>query len=121
MGQVNGVASEAYDSHTRAGKRALAEFCRTCEPMREYLSRFVPEREIYWVIDGLAWHAESSLLDRRLVFEGSEEVFEKAKEANIAAGEFPVERVDEAIDLMRKHLPDLHLARLRVVESQNER
>ena len=121
LGMINGLSSEAYDMHTRTGKRALADFCRACKPMREYVSRFVPEREIYWVLDGLAWHAESSLLDRRLVFEGSEEVFEKAKEANIAAGEFPVERVDEAIDLMRKHLPDLHQARLRVVESQNER
>ena len=102
--------------HTRPGKRALAYFSNACEPVREYLSRYVPDREIYWVIVGLAWHAEGSLLDRRLVYEGTEEIFEMAKVANIAAGEFPAERVDEAIDLMRRHLPDLHRARLRVVE-----
>ncbi len=89
--------------------------------MREYLSRFVPDREIYWVIVGLAWHAESSLLDRRLVYDGSEEIFEMAKVANIASGEFPADMVDAAIDLMRQHLSDLHRARLRVVDTENVR
>ena len=115
LGMVNGVASEAYDMHTRPGKRALAYFSKACEPVREYVSRYVPEREIYWMIVKLAWHAESALLDRRLVYQGSEEIFEMAKVANVAAGDFPAEWVDEAIDLMRRHLPDLHRARLRVV------
>ena len=117
LGKINGVSSEAYDMHTRPGKRALAYFCRTCEPVREYLSRYVPDQEIYWVIVGLAWQTESSLVDRRLVYEGSEEIFEMAKVANVAFGAFPAERVDEAIDLMRRHLPDLHRARLRVVDT----
>lgn len=116
LGEVNGVASEAYDMHTRAGKRALAYFSKACEPVREYLSRLVPDREIYGVVVGLVWHAESSLVDRRLIYEGSEEIFEMAKVANVAAGEFPAERVPEALDLVRQHLPDLHRARLRVVE-----
>ncbi len=121
LGEINGVSSEAYDMHTRDGKRALAYFCKACQPVREYLSRFVPDREIYWVIVGLAWHAESSLVDRRLVYDGSEAFLAMAKVANVASGDFPAERVDEAIDLMRRHLPDLHRARLRVTETENVR
>ncbi len=117
LGEVNGVASEAYDMHTRAGKRALAHFSKACEPVREYLLRFIPDKKIYEMVSGLAWHAESSLLDRRLVYDGSEAIFEMAKVANVASGEFPAERVDEAIDLMRQHLPDLHRARLRIVDT----
>lgn len=116
LGEVKGVASEAYDMHTRDGKRALAYFCRACGPVREYLERLVPEREVYQVTVALVWHAESALLDRRLVYEGSEAILEMAEEANVASGEFPAERVDEAVDLMRRHLPDLHRARLRVLE-----
>ncbi len=121
LGEVNGLSSEAYDMHTRLGKRALAYFSKACEPVREYLSRYVPETEIYGVISMLAWHAESSLVDRRLVYDGSEEIIEMAKVAHIASGGFPVQQVDEAIDLMRRHLPDLHRARLRVAESPAER
>lgn len=116
LGEINGVSSEAYDMHTRPGKRALAYFCKACRPVRAYLSRFVSDREIYWVIVGLAWRVESSLLDRRFVYDGSEAILDMAKVANIASGDFPAERVDEAIDLMRRHLPDLHQARLRVME-----
>ena len=116
LGMVNGLSSEAYDVHTRAGKHSLAYFMKACAPVREYVSRFVPELEIYGVIAMLAWFAESSLLDRRLVYDVSDEILAMAKVAHIASGEFPAERVDEAIDLMRRHLPDLHRARLRVVE-----
>ena len=121
LGMINGLSSEAYDMHTRTGKRALADFCRACKPMREYLSRFVPDAEIYWLTVNIVWHGETSLLDRRLTYEGSQEIFKMAKEANIASGEFPVERITEAIDLMRQHLPELHQARLRVTKSSDER
>lgn len=117
LGTINGLSSEAYDMHTRDGKRALTYFMKSCEPVRKYLSRFVPEREIYGMIAGLAWHAESSLVDRRLVYDGSEDILEMAKIANLASDDFPVESVEEAIELMRRHLPDLHRARLRILES----
>ncbi len=78
----------------------------------------MPDQEIYGVIAMLAWHAESSLLDRRLVYDVSDEILAMAKVAHVASGEFPAERVDEAIDLMRRHLPDLHRARLRVAQAQ---
>ncbi len=91
-------------------------FSKACEPVREYLLRFVHERDVYKLLVALAWQAESSLLDRRLVYDGSEAIFEMAKVANVAINGFPAERIDEAIDLMRRHLPDLHQARLRVLE-----
>ena len=116
LGVIDGVSSEAYDMHTQLGRRALGYFSKACEPVREYLLRFVKERHLYEVLVGLAWQAESSLDNRRLVYDGSEDLFEMAKVASIAFGEFPAERVDEAIGLMRDHLPDLHRARLRVLE-----
>ncbi len=117
LGVIDGVSSEAYDMHTQLGRRALAYFSKVCEPIRDYLTRFVKERDLYKVLVGLAWQGESSLLDRRLVYDGSEEIFELAKVANVAINGFPAERVDEAVDLMRRHLPDLHRARLRVVDT----
>ena len=117
LGEVNGVSSEAYDVHTRAGRRAFAYFLRACGPVREYVSRFVPDRETFDLVAALVWCVEGSLLDRRLVYDGSKEITEMAEVAEVAHGSFPAERVDEAIDLVRRHLPDLHRARLRVVES----
>ncbi len=116
MGISLEALSEAYDLHTQLGRRALAYFSKACEPVREYLLRFVHERDVYKLLVALAWQAESSLLDRRLVYDGSEAIFEMAKVATVAINGFPAERVDEAIGLMRSHLPDLHQERLRVVE-----
>ena len=116
LGDVNGVSSEAYGVHTRTGKRAFAYFLKACEPMRDFLSQFIPDGEMFGVVAGLVWHGESGLLDRRLVFPWSDEILEMAKVADIARGSFPAERIPEALDLMRRHLPDLHRARLRVVE-----
>ena len=56
------------------------------------------------------------MLDRRLIYEGSEEINEMAQVAEGVRGSFPAERVPEALDLVRRHLPDPHRARLRVVE-----
>ena len=116
LGLIEGVSSEAYDLHTQLGRRALAYFSKAYEPVREYLLRFVHERDVYKLLVALAWQGESSLLDRRLVYDGSEDIFEMAKVATVAINGFPAERVDEAIGLMRNHLPDLHQARLRVIE-----
>ena len=116
LGMIDGVSSEAYDMHTRIGRRALAYFSKACEPVREYLTRFVSDRDVYELLIGLSWQAESSLVDRRLVYDGSDDIFEMARVASVAYGDVPAERVDEAIDLMRRHLPDLHRARLRVIE-----
>ncbi len=116
LGVIDGVSSEAYDMHTQVGRRALGYFSKACEPVREYLLRFVHERDVYKLLVALAWQAESSLLDRRLVYDGSEAIFEMAKVATVSINGFPAERIDEAIDLMRRHLPDLHQARLRVLE-----
>ncbi len=117
LGEVNGVSSEAYDVHTRAGRRALAYLLRACGPVREYLSRFVPDREAFDLVAALVWCVEGALLDRRLVYDGSAEITEMAEVAEVAHGAFPAGRVPEAIDLMRRHLPDLHRARLRVVDT----
>ena len=43
LGVIDGVSSEAYDMHTQVGKRALAYFSKACEPVREYLTRFVSQ------------------------------------------------------------------------------
>ena len=119
LGTINGLSSEAFDVHTRLGKRALAYFAKACAPVREFVARHVPERDVNTVIAMLVWHAETSLVDRRLIYDGSEAIIEMAKVAHVASGAFPGERVDEAIDLMRLHLPDLHRARLRVTESSD--
>ncbi len=116
LGVIDGISSEAYDLHTQLGRRALAYFSKACVPVREYLLRFVHERDVYKLLVALAWQGESSLLDQRLVYDGSEVIFEMAKVATVAINGFPAERADEAIDLMRRHLADLHQARLRVAE-----
>ncbi len=55
-------------------------------------------------------------LDRRLVYEGSAEIEAMAGVAELAHDGLPVQMVPEALDVVRRHLPDLHRARLRVVE-----
>ena len=46
LGVIDGVSSEAYDMHTQVGRRALAYFSKACEPVREYLTCFVRERDV---------------------------------------------------------------------------
>ncbi len=116
LGRINGVSSEAYDMHTRTGKQALAYFSRACAPVREHLSRHVPDGSIYALVSSIVFRVEGARLDRRLVYEGSAEIEAMAGVAELAHDGLPVQMVPEALDVVRRHLPDLHRARLRVVE-----
>ena len=116
LGKINGVSSEAYDMHTRAGKRAIAYFVKACSPVRDYLSRHVPDRALFGLVCSIVFRVESARVDRRLVYDGSEEMQAMASVAEVVHHGFPADRVPEALELVRRHLPDLHRARLRVVD-----
>lgn len=116
LGKINGVSSEAYDMHTRSGKRSIAYFVKACSPVRDYLSRYVPDQALYGLVSSIVFRVESARVDRRLDYEGSDEIQAMANVAEVVHHGFPADRVVEALEIVCRHLPDLHRARLRVVE-----
>ena len=111
---VGGWLSAAFDMHTRPGKRAIAYFIKSCTPVRELLLRYVPESEVFDLASILIFRVEGAQVDRRLVYDGSENLLRLASEGQIARGSLPIRAVPEMLDLMRTHLPDLYQARKKI-------
>jgi hypothetical protein len=59
----------------------------------------------------LVFHAEGGLVDRRLVWAGSEAITRQGTIADIMGRGLPSEYADEALMLLREHMVQLHEAR----------
>jgi hypothetical protein len=111
--KIHGWPSYAFDMYVREGKSAYRLALKSTPTLKRELER--------WTTDplGLLGHtvfvAESGQLDHRLVYPGSDEVQRLGELADVTRFGVPVERVDEIIDLVRSHLPDIHSARCQVL------
>lgn len=88
---IGDVPEEAFCQYTRQGKTAFAHFCKSCSPVDDWLtSKGIISRDARMAAIGAAvFICESALLDRRLDFEGTSEIYdleEKYDYENVGLG-----------------------------------
>ena len=97
--QLQGVTSAAYDMHTREGLTALRRFRHECEPLRRLVASIgasSPERLVGHAI----FQAEGGVLDRRLLYAGSETVYNEANLIELGYFGLPHELHEEFLCLI---------------------
>jgi hypothetical protein len=82
--------------------------------VRAFLAAQAPNGVRLKILSMLVFHVEGGLLDRRLVWTGSEEITREGRIADIAGAGLQMDQVDAAMSLVREYLPALHQARQRV-------
>ena len=108
---VRGVPAYAFDGFSRIGRGALSRFLATCSPIRNFIAAHAPDADPLAVVAMLVFHAEGGLVDRRLIWRGSETITRQGVIADIVGRGLAAEYADEALMLLREHLPRLHDAR----------
>jgi hypothetical protein len=116
---IGAYPSHAFDLHCQQGKRAIAYFGKACQPMRQWLlARDVPESRITDTLMELLFRAETEMLDQRLVYGESRRVQLMSWYATVCHwSPLAIDHVEEGVMMMREHLPDLHLARERIMKA----
>lgn len=123
--------SEAFDWHCREGKKALVYFNKACEPMAALLDAcgLVEDPDNPKLVDAktttntrrdatssLLFRAEGSLVDRRLVYDGSKDLLDLAEFALNRNWGIRGDVNDYGMKLMRANLPLMHWCRLKVLD-----
>jgi hypothetical protein len=108
---VRGVPAFAFDGFSRIGRSALSRFLATCSPVRDFIAAHAPDADPSAVVAMLVFHAEGGLVDRRLIWAGSEAITRRGALADIVGRGLPTECAEEGLMLLREHMPRLHEAR----------
>ncbi len=113
--------SEAFDQHCREGKKAIRYWNKACAPIAEFLTdecKLAPDDVAgrFTVTSILVFRVEGAQVDKRLVFEGSKDLFDLAELALNQSQGCPGELNDYAMDLVRLNMPSLHHARKVVLD-----
>ena len=124
--KLGSYPSESFDQHCREGKKAIRMFNTICKPAHEYLledcklaalddpATFIAEAFRRTSI--LVFRVEGAQVDKRLVFDGSRDLFDIAELAlNWSQGN-PGELNDYAMDLVRENMATLHWCRRHVLD-----
>jgi hypothetical protein len=101
--------------HTREGLAALRRFRHECEPLRRLTASkglHAPER----LVGHAVFQAEGGVLDRRLVYADSENVYAKANFVELGYFGLPHNLHGECLDLIRTHLGQLNDIRRQVLD-----
>jgi hypothetical protein len=79
---VGGLIEQSWDKHTRQGKIAYQNFYRSCPVVNDFLTGvgIVGNDEVVAAIGISVFISESALLDRRVDFEGAEQIYQMTVE-----------------------------------------
>lgn len=83
---INGVPEEAYDKHVLEGKSSLARFTQVCPQVKGVLnaSGIDKRKPVIASIGATLFICEGALLDKRLDFEGVDEIYELTERSDYA-------------------------------------
>jgi hypothetical protein len=112
---VEGLPLYALDKHTRLGKRAIEQFVRENEPVRECLTVYVPDYRWRAAACMAAYYADAAPVRRRLVWDQSETLEKLGREADMLSVGVPLEGGVPIIATVCKELDHLNAARARVL------
>jgi hypothetical protein len=121
MPPMGNYPSEAFDQHCREGKKALRYFSKACAPVSQFLNDCCGLEEHdtarrYLPVAILIFRVEGSQVDKRLVFDGSKDLFDLAELALNRSQLVPGNLNDYAMELVRQNMPSMHHARKIVLD-----
>lgn len=120
MPMLGNYPSEAFDQFVRQGKNAITMWTRECPPIRHMVENIWGKNPDLQATQPatriLVFRAEGSLVDRRLVFEGSKDLLDLAELALNESQGVPGRWNDHSMELTRLNLPWLHHCRKRVLD-----
>ena len=121
MPMIGNFPSATFDWHCREGKRSLAYFNAACKPIAEFLTQcgIAPTDKKARVLatSSLLFRVEGSQVDRRLWFEGAEDLYDLAELALNRGCVIKGELNDWGMELMLANMPMMHWSRLKVLDA----
>ena len=113
--------SEAFDQHCREGRKAIKYFVKSCIAIRQFTTGAcgipIEDKDRFHLPASiLVFRAEGSLVDKRLVFPGSKDLFDIAEMALNTSQGVPGKFNDYGMRLVRANLASLHYARKLVLD-----
>jgi hypothetical protein len=117
---IGGVPEEAWDKHTRQGKAAYTHFYKACSPVSEFLTSLgvVGNDEIVKAIGISLFISESALLDRRVDFDGAEQVYMMTRQDDFEKNGLTLDDGKELSRLIQENHEVLRRSRQAIVEGK---
>lgn len=110
-----GVPLYAYDKHTVQGRKAIRLLVRHQHTLRQGLLRDVTPRQLVAVTMMGVFHAESALVDRKLVWSSTLKLETAGRQADMMKAGAPFKVVERLTRRVRDHLDDLDCIRTSVL------
>lgn len=117
---AEGIPLYTFDKHTSIGKRAIAEFARTCAPVRDILAANVPEFRARDVAAMAAFYVDAIPLTRRYHWSRSPSLEARGRKVDMMKVGTPLEAVEPIIRGVEENLGALNTIRARMV-TQSQR
>jgi hypothetical protein len=99
---IHGWPAEAYDMHTRPGRRALSLFTERSDTLRTLMARHLSPKDHADFLGSLVFRSEGHLVDRRIVYPGSQALLTRAEAAHLTYSGFPETLVTDALGLLQE-------------------
>jgi hypothetical protein len=115
---IKGKPDFGYDKHVRSGKESFLRFYLMCKPIQQWFNsqRIFTEAGIIKAIGICVFASESTLLDKQLVFQGSEEIYQQTLRNDYVNYGLTPEEGRELTKLIEDNAEILRRARQVVVE-----
>lgn len=101
-------SAEAYDKHTREGKQAYSKFLNRCPQVRSFIQNQLPQIDPVTMIGWCLFALEAQRLDKRIAFDGSEEINLKAQSAWMQCAGMTPQIQFELLHLVKSHMEILN-------------
>ena len=108
---VAGLMTEAFDQHTRDGKRAMAYFSQVCKPVQQFF-KDRPNVNKVGVLGVVVFQVEGAVLQRRLDYSDFDEISTELSNEEIRSTGLPLNEVKELCELVEGNLDMLHHSRM---------
>lgn len=104
--------SEAWDRHVRDGNYAFRKFLMICPEIKSFLKLSLPDQSAANVIGWCVFALEGQLLDRRIRFDGSEDIRQRALEAWLQGRKMNSSLRNDLLALVKENIHHLYEARV---------
>lgn len=114
---IGGLPSESYDQYTREGRNSIAYFSKACTPLEDWLvgKGFIGRDSRVAAIGAAIFIGEGAKLDRRLIFEGSNDFMETAEKYDYEKAGLSLDEGRTLAGLIEAHSDILRQSRIKVV------
>jgi hypothetical protein len=103
--------AEAYDKHTREGKQAFKRFLYQCPNVLLFIQGRLPKVDPVTMVGWCVFALEAQILDKRVTFDGSEDIRTKAQSAWLQCDGMTPQAQHELLKLMQSHMGTLNECR----------